>query len=138
AERELVKLKLLLYLKPRTGEEMDAVVTGVEPFGIFVQGLEIPAEGLVSLENLPDDSYRYDKTSHTLTGRRAGNTLRLGDRVRVAVARVDLDRRELDFRLVSRGRRPAPPPRPRAKPGRKAKPPKRDTPRTKRGKRKRR
>ena len=138
AERELVKLKLLLYLKPRTGEEMDAVVTGVEPFGIFVQGLEIPAEGLVSLDSLPDDTWRYDRTSHSLTGRRAGNTLRLGDRVRVAVARVDLDRRELDFRLVGRDRRPAPPPRPRAKPGRKPKPPKRDTTRTKRGKRKRR
>ncbi|MFN9370044.1 MAG: hypothetical protein ACK6CT_14975, partial [Planctomycetia bacterium] len=33
-------------------------------------------------------------------------TFRLGDRVRVAVARVDTDRRELNFRLVGRGRRP--------------------------------
>jgi ribonuclease R len=105
AERELVKLKLLLFLKGRIGEEMDAVVTGVEAFGLFVQGLAIPAEGLVPLDTLPDDSYRYDRASHTLAGRRAGQSFRLGDRVRVAVARVDLDRRELDFRLVGRGRR---------------------------------
>jgi ribonuclease R len=119
AERELVKLKLLLFLESRVGHEMEAVVTGVEPFGLFVQGLEIPAEGLVPLASLPDDAYRYDRASHTLAGRRAGQSFRLGDRLRVAVARVDLDRRELDFRLVARGRRPPPPPSPsRRKPGR--------------------
>ena len=105
AERELVKLKLLLFLSKRIGEEMDAVVTGVEPFGLFVQGLAIPAEGLVPLDSLPDDSYRYDRASHTLSGRRPGQSFRLGDRVRVAVARVDLERRELDFRLLGFGRR---------------------------------
>ena len=115
SERELVKLKLLLFLSKRIGEEMDAVVTGVEPFGLFVQGLAIPAEGLVPLDSLPDDIYRYDKASHTLAGRRPGRSFRLGDRVRVAVARVDLDRRSLDFRLVAEGgrdsRRAPPPPR---------------------------
>ena len=116
AERELVKLKLLLFLSSRTGQEMDAVVTGVESFGLFVQGLELPAEGLVALESLPDDSYRYERASHTLIGRRAGNSFRLGDRVRVTVFRVDLDRRTLDFRLVELGgrfrRRAGPSPQP--------------------------
>ena len=107
AERELVKLKLLLFLSSRTGEEMNAVVTGVESFGLFVQGLEMPAEGLVALASLPDDSYRFERTSHTLIGRRAGNSFRLGDRVRVTVFRVDLDRRTLDFRLVEVGGRVA-------------------------------
>jgi ribonuclease R len=105
AERELVKLKLLIFLSTRTGQEMEAVVTGVEPFGLFVQGLELPAEGLVAAESLPDDVYRFDRASHTLVGRRAGNAFRLGDRVRVRVFRVDLDRRSLDFRLVEAGRR---------------------------------
>jgi ribonuclease R len=115
AERELVKLKLLIFLSSRTGQEMEAVVTGVEPFGLFVQGLELPAEGLVTAESLPDDTYRFDRASHSLVGRRAGNAFRLGDRVRVRVFRVDLDRRSLDFRLVEEGRgrrgaRPVKPP----------------------------
>ncbi len=110
AERELVKLKLLNYLASRVGQEMDAVVTGVEAFGIFVQGIELPAEGLVTLEALPADTYRYDRASHTLSGRRPGHAFRLGDRVRVAVAKVDVDRRTLDFRLVgTRSRGPVPP-----------------------------
>jgi len=114
AERELKKLKLLLFLSNQIGAEMDAVVTGVEAFGLFVQGLAIPAEGLVPLDALHDDSYRYDRASHTLSGRRPGQSFRLGDRVRVAVARVDLERRELDFRLLGFGRRGSvAPPRPR-------------------------
>ena len=105
AERELVKLKLLLFLSSRVGEEMAAVVTSVEPFGLFAQGIELPAEGLLPIAALPDDVYRYDRGSHTLSGRRAGSGFRLGDRLRVAVARVDLERRELEFRLIDRGRR---------------------------------
>ncbi|NLE37567.1 MAG: S1 RNA-binding domain-containing protein, partial [Pirellulaceae bacterium] len=100
AERELIKLKLLSYLSERIGEEMDGVVTGVERFGLFVQGIELPAEGLVHVDSLADDHYYFDRASHTLAGHRSGNAFRLGDRVRVAVTRVDLDRRELDFRLV--------------------------------------
>ncbi|RLS31068.1 MAG: VacB/RNase II family 3'-5' exoribonuclease [Planctomycetota bacterium] len=117
AERELVKLKLLLFLSSRIGTEMDAVVTGVEPFGLFVQGLELPAEGLLPLTALPADSYRFERASHTLAGRRLGQSFRLGDRVRVAVKRVDLDRRSLDFRFVGDARQaPKTAPTPQAGP----------------------
>ena len=105
AERELTKVKLLEYLSTRIGTTMEAVVTGVEEFGLFVQGLELPAEGLVHVTSLGDDFYRYDRAAHTLSGNRSGNQFRLGDSVFVTVARVDVDRRELDFRIVSRGAR---------------------------------
>jgi ribonuclease R len=110
AERELVRVKLLDYLSSRIGEQMDAVVTGVERFGLFVQGVELPAEGLIHVDALVDDFYSYDRATHSLTGRRAGNMFRLGDLLRVAVARVDVDRRELDFRLIAHKRGPAPMP----------------------------
>jgi ribonuclease R len=108
AERELVKVKLLTYMADRIGEEMDAVITGVQSFGLFAQGLKLPAEGFIHVTSLSDDHYRYDATTHTLTGFRQGNTFRLGDRIRVEVARVDVDRRELDFRLVGREKRSGP------------------------------
>ncbi len=106
AERELTKIKLLGYLSERLGMEMEAVVTGVEEFGLFVQGVELPAEGLVHVSSLLDDYYQLDRVAHTLAGRRAGNAFRLGDPLRVAVVRVDVDRRELDFRVVVREKRP--------------------------------
>jgi ribonuclease R len=104
AERELTKVKLLEYLSTRIGMTMEAVVTGVEEFGLFVQGIELPAEGLVHVTSLADDFYRFDRAAHTLSGYRSGNSYRLGDDVFVAVARVDVDRRELDLRIVGRGK----------------------------------
>ena len=119
AERELTKVKLLSYLSTRIGEKMTAVVTGVESFGLFVQGIELPAEGLVHVESLTDDFYHFDRRSHTLSGHRAGNQYRLGDVLEVAVARVDLERRELDFRLA--GRKPISRSKPTAEPSHKSK-----------------
>ena len=102
AERELTKVKLLTYMADRIGDEMDAVITGVERFGIFCQGVEIPVEGLIHITALdPDEYFDHDRTTFSLIGRRSGKQYRLGDRVRVTVAHVDVDRRELDFRLVA-------------------------------------
>lgn len=101
AERELKKVKLLNYLKGKIGSQMDAVVTGVEEYGLFAQGVELPAEGLLHVDALQGDYYDFDRQAHTLVGRRSGKVFRLGDVIRVEVAHVDLDRRELDFRLVT-------------------------------------
>src|SRR5690606_28382243 len=94
---------LLSYLEDRIGLELDAVITGVDRYGFFCRGIELPAEGLVHISTLPQrDIYDFDRTVMTLTGRRSGTVFRLGDRVRVRVTVVDVDRRELDFQLVSR------------------------------------
>lgn len=100
AERELTKMKLLNYLKDKVGLEMEGIITGVERFGLFVAGREIPAEGFVHISALGDDYYKYERDSHSITGYQAGNSFRLGDLVRVAVARVDVDARELDFKML--------------------------------------
>ena len=101
AERELIKLKLLHYMSQRIGDEMVGVVTGVESFGLFVQGIELPAEGLLHVESLDNDYYDYDPVTHSLRGRKAKNQFRLGDLLRVEIAHVDLDRREIDFRFLA-------------------------------------
>ncbi len=102
AERELTKVKLLTFLKDRVGEEFDAIITGVEAFGLFCRGVEIPAEGLIHISALVDDHYHYDQSHYSLIGRREGNQFRLGDRIRVAIARVDVDQRSLDYKLAQK------------------------------------
>jgi ribonuclease R len=102
AERELNKVKLLNFLADKIGMQLTGVVTGVESFGLFVTGSELPAEGFIPIGALVDDYYRYDRAGHVIHGLRSGNSYRLGDPVRVAVAAVDVDRRELDFRLLGR------------------------------------
>jgi ribonuclease R len=106
AERELVKVKLLVYMAQRIGDEFEAIITGIQDWGFFCQAVEVPAEGLVHVSTLDDDFYQYDAAAHELAGKRAGHQFRLGARVRVVVAHVDVDRRQLDFRLAgSRGAR---------------------------------
>ena len=67
------------------------MITGVENFGLFVTGIELPAEGFVHISSLTDDYYRYDRAGHVIAGYRSRQSYRLGDTVRVAVAAVDVD-----------------------------------------------
>jgi len=101
AERELKKLKLLSYMEHRIGQTMEAIVTGVEDFGLFAQGVEIPAEGLVPIISLPDDRYDYDGRAHSLIGRK-GNQFKLGDLIVVKIANVDMDERTLQLEVVEK------------------------------------
>ena len=99
AERELIKTKLLNYMNDRLGETLTAIITGVADYGFYAQSETVPVEGLVRAATIEDDYYYFDETSHTLTGRKTGKCYRLGDKVKVEVVRVDLQRRQLDFRV---------------------------------------
>ena len=94
------------FLTNKIGLELDGIITGVERFGLFITGTQLPAEGFIHISALADDHYRYDRTGHVISGFRSGNEFRLGDAVRVAVAAVDVDARELDFRLLQRDPKP--------------------------------
>ncbi|MDB4458498.1 ribonuclease R [bacterium] len=99
AERDLIKLKLLNFMAGKIGHTMSAVITGVESFGIFAQGIEIPAEGMIPVDKLPPDTYQYDRNIRTLAGFREGNEYRLGDKIEVRVTKVDPDARNLEFEI---------------------------------------
>jgi len=97
AERELVKIKLLTYLQEKIGERFDATIIAVEDFGVFCRIIPLPVEGLLHVSSLADDHYYLESETHTLIGRRSGRRYRLGDRIEVRIARIDIDRRELDM-----------------------------------------
>jgi ribonuclease R len=108
AERDLIRVKLLSYLEDRIGNSYHAIIVGVEDFGLFCRLTELPVEGLIHVTSLADDYYYLESGTHTLVGRRSGRRHRLGDRIVVRIAHVDVDRRELDLVLepspLSRGR----------------------------------
>jgi ribonuclease R len=97
AEREMVRLRLIRHLAGRIGEEMDATVVGVHPFGFFVQEPASLIDGLVHISSLADDYYEFDAEQYLLRGKRRGREFRLGDRVRVVLAGLDADAREIRF-----------------------------------------
>ncbi len=132
AERELIKVKLLTYLQDKIGLEMPATVTGAQEWGFYCQGIDLPAEGVVRVTTLDDDYYYLDQIAHTLIGRRTGKQYRLGDRLNVVVASVDINRRQLEFRVagsLSAGTVRQPEPRdPTQPPGPQRKGPSRNSP----------
>ncbi len=102
AEREAVRLRLLAYMEDRVGLQMEAVITGVAEYGFFAMGVEIPAEGLVRVSSLSMDYFVYDPDAHALEGRKTGLRFRLGDRLTVEVAKVDIAKRQMDYTVVRR------------------------------------
>ena len=88
------------FVRERIGEVFAGVVSAVVPFGIFITLDELYVEGLVHISELGGDYYQYSEAGHELRGERTGVRYRLGDRLTVQVARVDLDARRIEFRLV--------------------------------------
>jgi len=97
AEREIINLMKSRFMLTRLGEEHDGIITGVAPFGFFVELVEFFVEGMVPVSSLRNDYYRYLEKEHLLAGIRTGERFRIGDSVRVRVSRVDTDRRRIEF-----------------------------------------
>ncbi len=88
------------YMLDKVGHDFDGIITSVTGFGIFVELKEIFVEGLVHVTGLGDDYFQFDPSHHRMVGERTRKIFRLGDKVRVQVARVDLDERKMDFDLI--------------------------------------
>jgi ribonuclease R len=108
----------------KVGDEYEGYVTGVAPFGLFIELIEHYVEGLVHISSMADDYYRFVEQQHILHGENTRKVYRLGDKVLVQVVRVDLERRQVDLGLVDilesvrRDERPRGPIRSKVKPKR--------------------
>ncbi len=102
ATRDVVSWLKCEYMMDKVGEEFPGIISAVTSFGFFVELADIYVEGLVHISNLAQDYFHFDATSHQLRGERTGINYRLGDSVKVIVARVDLDEKKMDFELAGR------------------------------------
>jgi ribonuclease R len=84
----------------KVGDVFEGYITGVAPYGLFVQLIEHFVEGRVHVTSMADDFYRFVEQQHVLFGENTKKTYRLGDRVRVQVIRVDQELRQVDLGLV--------------------------------------
>ncbi|CAG1002643.1 Ribonuclease R [Burkholderiales bacterium] len=99
ATRDVVAWLKCFYMQDKVGETFDGTISGVASFGIFVTLDGLNVDGLVHVTDLPRDYFRFDPSRHALAGERSGLVFRLADRVRVRVARVDLEQSRIDFML---------------------------------------
>lgn len=101
AERTSIKYKQVEYMQNHLGEVFDGVISGVKEFGVFVELEANGVEGLVPIRDMDDDYYELDERTYSLVGYNTKRRYALGDKLTIRVARADLDRRQLDFELVS-------------------------------------
>ena len=104
AERDSKSVKLQAYLLAQLDsgkpERYSALVTDVRNFGFFVDVSGLGMSGLVPLSSLSDDFYEFDAAKGQVRGRRNRRIIKLGDRVEVEIAKVDTEKKRMDFRLA--------------------------------------
>ncbi|HXD20147.1 MAG TPA: ribonuclease R [Vicinamibacterales bacterium] len=100
AERELLQWKKVRFMADKVGDEYEGYITGVAPYGLFIELVEHYVEGLVHVSSMADDYYRFLDQQHVLRGENTKKVYRLGDKVRVQVVRVDMERRQVELGLV--------------------------------------
>ena len=100
AERDSIKYKQVEFLLDKKGKVFDGVISGVSKWGIFVQLNISKSEGLIRFSDLKDDYYYLDEDNYRIIGRQYGNAYRLGDKVSVLVKDVDMEKRQLDLKIL--------------------------------------
>ncbi|MBI5374387.1 MAG: ribonuclease R [Candidatus Schekmanbacteria bacterium] len=100
AEREVLDLKKLEYLKSRIGDVLEGVIAGVADFGFFVEISGYYVDGLVRMASMKDDYYILEPEKHRIRGKRRGKIFRIGDKVKVVLDDVHPDRGEMDLRMI--------------------------------------
>ena len=100
AERESIKVKQVEWIDQHQGEAFEGLISGVTAFGLFIEITPYLIEGLVAMGALIDDYYIYEEKTYSLIGRDQGRVYRLGDTVKVKVARVNRENNTVDFELI--------------------------------------
>jgi ribonuclease R len=100
SERDLLQWKKVRFLADRVGEIFKGRITGVQPFGLFVQLENYLVDGLVPIRKMGDDYYIYEAESHRLVGDRTKKVYQLADAVEVELTGVSLRHRGLDLKIV--------------------------------------
>lgn len=100
-ERAGDKYKQIEFMRDRLGEDFEGVISGVAPFGFWVETLQHKCEGLVSINSLLYlDNFEHVESEFMLRGLRSGKTFRMGDRVWVKVVAANLDKRQMDYEFI--------------------------------------
>ena len=100
AERASIKYKQVEYMSKRLGEKFTGTVSGITEWGIYVEEIETKCEGLVRVRDMDDDFYIFDEKKLELLGQRKKKRYRLGDKVKIKVKNVDLERKTIDYVLI--------------------------------------
>ncbi len=97
AERRIVSIKKARFMENHIGREFDGFISSVTKFGVFVLLRTFDVDGLVKIEDLPGDRYRFDEKNLSLVGSISGQTYHIGDLMRIQVVAINHEAGKIDF-----------------------------------------
>jgi ribonuclease R len=100
AEREVLEWKKVIFMRDKINERFTGIITGVAPFGVFVELDEIFVQGMVPIATIGGDFWNFAERQHRLIGSSTHRELRIGDHVVIEVQSIDEDRHQIEFRLL--------------------------------------
>ncbi len=100
AEREVLEWKKVIFMRDKVGQKFTGIVTGIAPFGLFVELDEVFVQGMVPVATVGGDFWVFREREHRLRGETSQRELRLGDHVVVEVKSIDEDRHQIELRLL--------------------------------------
>jgi ribonuclease R len=101
AERDMNERLKVNYMKSRTGESFDAIISGVTENALYVEIQELCISGSIPVEFLADDYYIFDKKNYRLFGDITAKTYQIGDLIRVTVIDVDILSKRILFNMAT-------------------------------------
>lgn len=97
AERDSVKMKQVEFLSTHVGETFDAVISGVNDRGLYVEERATHTDGMIRIKDVGNDYFEYDEKHYRLVGKRTNKSYQLGDPIRVRLVAARIPEKELDF-----------------------------------------
>jgi ribonuclease R len=95
AEEELKTVLILQMLSKHIGDEINGVVTGMAGFGVFLKCVRFGIEGLIQMEELGEDNWKFNQRGNCITGLNTGYNIHLGDKMKARILSVDVAARKL-------------------------------------------
>lgn len=100
AESEVVDAMRVWFMKDKVGDEFDAKIVSITPFGIKVRLRDFYVEGFLHVSYITDDFYQYNERLMSLVGKHTKRSFTIGEKVRVRIDRVDVEEREIIVAIV--------------------------------------
>lgn len=101
AERASVKYMQAVYMKDKVGQQFEGLISGVSKWGVYVELLGSKVEGMIRMNDMEDDFYYLDEDNYQVIGQKYGKRHKLGDKVKIEVKSIDVQKKHIDYLLVN-------------------------------------
>lgn len=99
AERASVKYMQAVYMLDKVGQKFDGLISGVSKWGVYVELIGSKVEGMIRMKDMEDDFYFLDEDNYQVMGQKFGKKYKLGDKVRIKVKNIDVQKKQIDYLL---------------------------------------